>query len=32
MMAKVDVKGTFDNIPVHLEGRWMIGMMWDDVG
>ena len=28
-MAKVDVKSAYRNIPVHLEDRWMVGMMWE---
>ena len=29
MMAKVDVKSAYRNIPVHPEDRWMMGMMWE---
>ena len=29
MMAKVDVKSAYRNIPVHSEDRWMMGMMWE---
>ena len=27
-MAKVDVKSTYQNIPVHPEDRWLMGMTW----
>ena len=29
LMAKVDVRSTYRNIPVHPEDRWLLGMMWD---
>ena len=29
MMAKVDVKSAYCNIPVHPEDWWMMGMMWE---
>ena len=29
VMAKVDVKSAYRNIPVHPEDRWMMGMMWE---
>ena len=29
MMAKVDVKSAYHNIPVHPKDRWMMGMMWE---
>ena len=29
MMAKVDVKSAYRNIPVHPEDRWMMGMKWE---
>ena len=29
MMAKVDVKSAYRNIPVHPDDRWMMGMMWE---
>ena len=29
LLAKVDVKSAFRNIPVHPDDRWMMGMTWD---
>ena len=29
LMAKVDVRSAYRNIPVHPEDRWMMGMLWD---
>ena len=29
LLAKVDIKSAYRNIPVHPEDRWLLGMMWD---
>lgn len=29
LLAKVDIKRAYRNIPVHPEDRWMLGMLWD---
>ena len=29
LLAKVDVKSAYRNIPVHPEDRWLMGMLWD---
>ena len=29
LLAKVDVKSAYRNIPVHPEDRWLLGMMWE---
>ena len=30
LMAKVDVKSAYRNVPVHPEDRWLMGMVWRD--
>ena len=30
LMAKVDVKSAYRNIPIHPDDRWMMGMLWDN--
>lgn len=27
-MAKVDVKSAYQNVPIHPEDRWLMGMLW----
>ena len=29
LLAKVDVRSAYRNIPVHPEDRWLMGMLWD---
>ena len=29
LMAKVDAKSAYRNVPVHPDDRWLMGMMWD---
>ena len=29
MIAKVDVRSAYRNIPIHPDDRWLLGMMWD---
>ena len=29
LMAKVDVKSAYRNVPIHPEDRWLMGMLWD---
>ena len=29
LMAKVDIKSAYRNIPVHPDDRWLMGMLWD---
>lgn len=29
LMAKVDVRSAYRNIPIHPEDRWMMGMLWE---
>ena len=29
LLAKVDVRSTYRNVPVHPEDRWMLGMLWE---
>ena len=30
LMAKIDVKSAYRNIPIHPDDRWLLGMMWDN--
>ena len=30
LMAKLDIKSAYRNIPVHPDDRWLLGMLWDD--
>ena len=29
LLAKVDVKSAYQNIPIHPEDRWLLGMLWE---
>ena len=29
LLAKVDVKSAYRNIPIHPHDRWLLGMQWD---
>lgn len=29
LLAKVDIKGAYRNIPVHPDDRWLLGMQWE---
>jgi type III secretion system FlhB-like substrate exporter len=29
LMAKVDIKSAYRNIPVHPDDRWLMGMLWE---
>ena len=28
LVAKIDVKSAYRNVPIHPEDRWLIGMLW----
>ena len=29
LMAKIDIKSAYRNIPIHPDDRWLMGMLWD---
>lgn len=29
LLAKVDVKSAYQNVPIHLHNRWLMGMLWE---
>ena len=30
LMAKFNLKVAYRNVPVHLDDRWLLGMIWED--
>ena len=32
LMAKVDVKSAYRNVPIHPDDRWLMGMLWEGGG
>ncbi len=31
LLAKVDVKSAYQNVPVHPDNWWLMGMLWEDI-
>jgi hypothetical protein len=31
LLAKFDIKAAYRNVPVHLDDRWLLGLVWDDM-
>ena len=30
LLAKIDIKSAYLNVPIHLGDRWLMGMSWED--
>ena len=30
LLAKIDIKSAYRNVPIHPDDRWLMGMYWDD--
>jgi hypothetical protein len=31
LLAKFDIKAAYRNVPIHLDDRWLLGLVWDDM-